>query len=304
MPTIEDYKSGDPTTTLLKGPNGFGKTIAAGSYPEPIYFFDIDGRIDPLPSFYRGDRKRQIHYNGYGVHNLFPMLDQFDSVLEHGFLKDLDTGQTIYPGTIVGDGFTSLSITSINYQLNEVRKIAKTRKDAAKRTQGGIVIPDWDEYKGETSIFTQLLDVSKAIPKRRGIHVIWTAHPTKGTAVSKGVDGKVAVTTKVSPIVAIGAKAADLVPGYFNEIYHFAFQPSLSAAEMGRRIVYTQTVGDDTAKTAMLLPPAFDWTWTKKGDEMFYEKLMRLAKRGEEIDGDWLTELGGGKKEEEKGSGW
>ena len=295
MPSIEDMVVGEPTTTLLKGPSGFGKTIAAASYPAPVYFADFDGRIDPIRSYYRGDRKREIYYDSYGIHNLFPFLDLLDNVLEHGVVK-VD-GRTFRPGTIVGDSFTALSITTVNYQLNEVRTAAKKdRKVATKRTQGGIIIPDWDEYKGETSVFTQVLDVCKAIPKRHGIHVVWTAHPTKGIKVGTDERGRVAVTTKVAPIVAIGGKAAELVPNYFNEIYHFGFQPPMNLGEKGKRIVFTQTIGDDMAKTSMLLPSSFEWT-----DSLFHDDLMEWAKKGEENGGDFSALI---KQQMQESSGW
>jgi len=281
MPSLSDLNPGDPTTTLLKGPTGYGKTIAACSYPEPIYVFDFDSRVDSIQSFYRGERKREIYFDTYGAFNLFRYLDELNEILATGTIR-ID-GRTIRPNTVVvGDSVTALSIAAVDYQLNEVRSMAKKDKKIGKKTQGGIIIPDWDEYKGETAVFSEVLGIVKALPKRHGIHSIMTAHPIKGTSVGKDASGKVSVSIKTSPIVSIGLKAGELVPTAFNEVYHFAFLPSLNAGQKGRRLVYTEGTGDEMAKTTMLLPVVFEWT-----NAMFYDTILELAKKGEELNGDW-----------------
>lgn len=298
MPSLSDLKPGDPTTTLMKGPTGFGKTIAATSYPAPVYVFDFDSRINSIQSFYRGDRTKEIYFDTYGAFNLFAFLDALNELVEKGSIK-VD-GRVIYPKTVVAaDSITALSIAAVDYQLEGVRKIAKTDKKVGKKTQGGIIIPDWDEYKGETSIFTEVLGNIKALPGRHGIHAIATAHPIKSTSVGKDAAGKVSVSIKTSPIVSIGMKAGELVPTAFNEVYHFAFLPSMNAGEHGKRLVYTEATGDESAKTTMLLPTVFNWT-----NELFYDKLIQLAQRGIELDGDWSKEEGVAGKSTSDDSGW
>jgi len=297
MPSLKDLKPGDPTTTLMKGVTGYGKTIAATSYPEPVYVFDFDSRVDSIQSFYRGDRRREIHFDTYGAFNLFRYLDELNELLDSGTIK-VD-GRTVAPRTVVvADSVTALSMASVDYQLNQVREFAKKDKKIGKKTQGGIIIPDWDEYKGETSVFSEVLGIVKALPKRHGIHTIMTAHPIKSTSVGKDSTGKVAVSIKTSQIVSIGMKAAELVPTAFNEVYHFAMIPSLNAGEKGRRLVYTEGMGDESAKTTLLLPVMFEWT-----NELFYDKLVSLAKQGEENGGNWKdTEMAG--KSTTDDSGW
>lgn len=298
MPSLSDLKPGDPTTTLLKGPTGFGKTIAAASYPAPVYIFDFDSRVDSVGSFYRGDRSKEIYFDTYGAFNLFRYLDELNELVEKGTIK-VD-GQTIRPGTVVvADSVTALSIAAVDYQLSQVKELAKKDKKIGKKTQGGIIIPDWDEYKGETSVFTEVLGNCKALPKRWGMHAIMTAHPIKSTAVGKDSQGKVSVSIKTSPLVSIGMKAGELVPTAFNEVYHFALLPSMNAGERGKRIVYTEATGDESAKTTMLLPITFEWT-----NELFHEKLISLAKRGIELGGDWSQEKGIAGKSTVDNSGW
>jgi hypothetical protein len=284
MPSLSDLKPGDPTTTLLKGPTGFGKTIAAASYPAPVYIFDWDARVNSIQSFYKGERNKEIYFDNYGAHNLFEYLDKLNELVEKGTIR-VDN-KTIRPSTVVvADSVTALSIGAVDYQLDNVKKIAKTDRKVGKKTQGGIIIPDWDEYKGETSVFTEVLGNTKALPGRWGMHAIMTAHPIKSTAVGKDSQGKVSVSIKTSPIVSIGMKAGELVPTAFNEVYHFALLPSMNAGERGKRLVYTEATGDESAKTTMLLPIMFEWT-----NELFYDKLVELAKRGIELNGNWKEE--------------
>lgn len=297
MPSLSDLKPGDPTTTLLKGPTGYGKTIAATSYPEPVYVFDFDSRVDSIQSYYRGERKRAIYFDTYGAFNLFRYLDELNGLLDTGTIK-VD-GQTIRPNTVVvADSISALSMASVDYQLAQVKEMAKKDKKIGKRTQGGIIIPDWDEYKGETSVFSEVLGIVKALPKRHGIHSICTAHPIKSTSVGKDAQGKVSVSIKTSSIVSIGVKAGELVPTAFNEVYHFALIPSINAGQKGKRLVYTEGTADESAKTTLLLPTVFEWT-----DELFYDKLIELAQRGIEIDGKWEeTEMAS--KSTSSDSGW
>ena len=295
MPSLANLKPGDPTTTLMKGATGFGKTIAACSYPPPVYVFDFDERINSIQSFYTGERTREIYFDSYGAYNLFEYLDKLNELVEKGTI--VVDGKTIRPGTVVAaDSVSALSIAAVDYQLNEVRKLAKKDKKVGKRTQGGIIIPDWDEYKGETSVFTEVLGNIKALPKRWGMHAIITAHPTKSTSVGKDSSGKVSVSIKTSPVVSIGFKAGELVPTSFNEVYHFALIPSMNAGEKGRRLVYTEAQGDESAKTTMLLPTVFSWT-----NELFYDKLIELANRGIELGGNWETEVS---QSTQNDSGW
>jgi hypothetical protein len=295
MPTIDDLALGRATSTLLKGPTGFGKTIAAASYPEPVYIGDWDSRVDSIYSYYSKERKKKIYFDTYGPSDIFKFMDLIANLCEHGYLK-VD-GDTFRPGSVVmPDSWTNFCIGTVDYQLAGTKEIAKKDKKVGKKTTGGIIIPDWDEYKGETALVTELLDYVKTIPKRHGIHVISTAHPTKQTAVGKDEMGKVTVSVKVNPIISIGQKAAELIPTAYNEVYHFALVPSISAGEKGRRVVYTEATGNEFAKTTMPLPVSFEWT-----DGLFYEKLMELARKGEEIGGDWDAEL---KRQRQAESGW
>jgi hypothetical protein len=65
---------------------------------------------------------------------------------------------------VVIDSFTSFSVTCVTFQL-DVRSNEDNKKP--QLSKGGLVIPDFDEYKGETTLVTQALDVSEGAPVPR-----------------------------------------------------------------------------------------------------------------------------------------
>jgi hypothetical protein len=251
MPKTSDIVLGGRIMLMLKGDNGSGKTVFAGSFPGPVKFFMFDGsKLDILKRFYpnrtdieydiygpRSQRFRDAQGRVYDIKNLLQFAEEFNDL------------QNNCPwSTIVIDSFTSFSVTCVTFQL-DVRTTDKDKKTSVSK--GGLVIPDFDEYKGETTLVTQALDVSKVLP----CHVIWTVHPLPKLDTSgQGAGMKV---TKTTSIAAYGAKTAAMAPGYFNEVWHLEAR---SAAGGVQRITHTQTIGDQFAKSALPLPISFDVT--------------------------------------------
>jgi hypothetical protein len=236
---------------MLKADNGAGKTVLAGSFPGPIKFFMFDGsKLDVLKLYY--PKRTDIEYDIYGARETkFKDINgqpvHIKSLLQ--FADEFTSLQDNCPwATVVIDSFTSFSVTCVTFQL-DVRSNADGK--AALRSKGGLVIPDFDEYKGETTLVTQTLDVSKVLP----CHVIWTAHPLPKLETSGAGAGM--RVTKTSSIAAYGAKTAAMAPGYFNEVWHLEVR---FAAGLRSRILHTQTIGDQFAKTALPLPAEIDVT--------------------------------------------
>jgi hypothetical protein len=125
------------------------------------------------------------------------------------------------------------------------------------------VIPDFDEYKVETSLVTQSLDICRSLP----CHVIWTCHPVPSIKIEgSGANMKI---TKTNPIVTYGSKVAGIVPGNFSEIYHFSkisAWDSVAGKSSTKYIVDTDAIGDDFAKSNLGLTGQMDIT-----NQMFYE---------------------------------
>jgi len=251
MPKTSDIILGGRLMVMLKGDNGAGKTVLAASFPGPIKFFMFDGsKLDVVKMFF--PNRTDIEYDIYGPRKT-RFRDSNNQVVDIKsliqFAEEFTALQDYCPwATVVIDSFTSFSVTCVTFQL-DVRGSDKDKKTSMSK--GGLVIPDFDEYKGETTLVTQTLDVSKVLP----CHVIWTAHPlpkldTTGAGNSMRVN-------KTTSIAAYGAKTAAMAPSYFNEVWHLEIQGS---GDNRQRIVHTQTIGDQFAKTALPLPSRFDIT--------------------------------------------
>lgn len=254
MPKTIDIVLGGRIMLMLKGDNGSGKTIAAASFPGPIKFFMFDGsKLDAVKRFF--PNRDDIEYDIYGARkaryrdNNGRVTDVKDLLQ---FADEFTNLQDRCPyATVVVDSFTSFSVTCVTFQLDVRGGHQGGESKGTNKSKGGLIIPDFDEYKGETTLITQSLDVSKVLP----CNVIWTVHPLpKLETTGSGTSMKV---TKSSSIAAYGAKTAAMAPGYFNEVWHLEARPSAGQIQ---RIVHTETTGTDFAKTALPLPREFDIT--------------------------------------------
>ena len=238
---------------LLKGPWGFGKTLAAASFAVegPIFlaYWDKKKPIE-LHNYFRNIIRRpellnNIEYEVYGANNANEFLNKLIS-----FTRDC---RYI---AIINDSITNMTSGAVNWSLG-FRDNKKGGKDKDK------IMPDFDEYKVETSLVTQCLDICRTLP----CHIIWTCHPVPSIKIEgSGTSMKV---TKVNPIVTYGNKVASIVPGNFSEIYHFSKQSnwdSQTGKSSTRYIVSTDAIGDDFAKSNLGLKGEFDIT-----DRLFYE---------------------------------
>lgn len=174
---------------------------------------------------------------------------------------------------VATDSVTSMTASAVNWSLG-FRNPAGAKKDPLN-PRAVLMIPDFDEYKVETSFITQALDISRKLP----CHIIWTAHPLSKMSITGGQSGSVGdkmKITKSNSIVSYGSKVADLIPGQFIEIYHFSknteWNGKLGVTEF-KGTVSTRAIGDEYAKTALNLPAEFDIT-----DRPFFEAWSELLK--------------------------
>ena len=249
---------------LLKGTFGFGKTIAASSVcvEGPIYiaYFDKKKPVE-LEHFYRRVIKRpellaNIEYDTYSSHNAHEYLNKLIS-----FLKDCRYV------AVITDSLTNLTAAAVNWSL--AFRDPKGGKKDKLNTAAPQLIPDFDEYKVETSLVSQALDISKSLP----CHIIWTAHPLPQLKV-EGAGASIKVT-KGNSIVTYGNKVAGVVPGNFTEIYHFSKQIDYqSNPSRMKYLVSTDMVGDEYAKTALGLPAEFEIT-----NRLFWEVWKEQLKK-------------------------
>jgi len=136
-----------------------------------------------------------------------------------------------------------------------------------------MVVPDFDEYKVETGLVTQALDISRTLKS----NIIWIAHPIPSLKIEGGGNtGNRVNVSKVNNIVTYGSKVGAIIPGNFTEIYHFSkvseWDGTIGKA-IEKRIVNTRGVGDDFAKTALNIPEEFDIT-----NKLFWEVWRSLMR--------------------------
>src|SRR5690606_10464663 len=141
MPSTKDIDLGARIMALLIGPNGDGKSVAAASFPRPIKFFDFDGRMKSIKLFYPND---DIQYVTVGA----KAVPSKGIISFMRFCQEFEDLQDRCPhATVVLDSFTTLSNTTINYQLL-VR--GSYDKITDKTTQSGQPNPSFDEFNVET----------------------------------------------------------------------------------------------------------------------------------------------------------
>mgnify|MGYP001183534227 CR=1 FL=1 len=266
---------------LLKGSPGFGKTLAAASFAVegPIYlaYFDKSKPIELLTYF---TEKRfgalakkildNIEYDIYSANNAHMYLN-----------KIIALSQDCRYFAIVTDSVTNLTASAVNWSMG-FRDPKKGRTDKINK-DAPAMIPDFDEYKVETSLVSQALDISRTIP----CHIIWTAHPLAGIKV-EGSGASIKVT-KTNPIVSYGSKVASMIPGNFTEIYNFSKMSDYSSG--GARVKYivnTEAIGDDYAKSPLLgdYIKEFDIT-----DRLFYHVWKELIDKSRGIEPKVLTPM-------------
>lgn len=268
MPKASDLTADKNISFLFKGPFGFGKTLAAASFalvgPVWIGYFDKQKPVELMwfKQFGALGKKilQNIDYDVYSGSNSYQYLN-----------KIIDfTSRCDYSGAIITDSVTNLTASAVNWSLGfrdqKNRKTDKVNKDAPA------IIPEWDEYKVETSMVSQALDLSKKIPT----NVIWIAHPLPGIKI-EGTGASVKVT-KVNPIVTYGSKVAGMIPGNFTEIYNFSKLSgwdSASGKSHTRYLVDFQAIGDEYAKTGV-----FDSSITQIDitDRLFYQVWLEQVK--------------------------
>lgn len=239
------------SSLLLKGPFGHGKTLAAATFaldgPIWIAYWDKKKPVELFHFFHhiikRPDLLKNIEYDVYTSHNANEYLNKLFELA-----RDCRYFATI------NDSVTNMTSGAVNWSLG-FRPSKLKGKDK--------IMPDFDEYKIETSLVTQALDICKALP----CHTIWTCHPVPSIKI-EGSGNSIKVT-KANPIVTYGSKVAGIVPGNFSEIYHFsklATWDSVTGKNSIRYLVDTEAVGDDFAKSNLGLKGQLDIT-----GRLFYE---------------------------------
>jgi hypothetical protein len=251
---IQDISIGDRFFALFIGPTGTTKTTQAASFYEAfeedgryIQFFSFDGKAKLEIIKVRFPKAKNIYAECYGPENFSKFGNDFGRILDDPKCA-----------MIVIDSYTSFSLTVIAFQMH-MKGHGMTIQNAINgvkttNSKGGIVVPDWAEFNGEATIASELLDYCKGSDK----HVIWIAHPVLRTEVKN--EGGKQVAKKYTSIAAFGPKVADLIPGYFGEIYCLEVQQGLSSLDPTNTLVYTTPKNGFPGRTNFGLPDCMNIT--------------------------------------------
>lgn len=235
---------------MFKGPSGSGKSVGALSFPN-AYVFDHDSKMPNIAL--KHFPKVHIEYDTF--RDIFKVSER---------LVEL-TNDCPYE-TLICDTLTSLSYTCIK-SIDEVKdsNVLKMLANVKATKKGGqtIELRGFDYYNGEDSFLKYYIDGLKELWARPGNpkHVIMIAH-CLDSEQKNIVSG---ITTHTRRIVTAGNKIAAYIPAQFDDVWHFATQSPFGASldvkdERVQRIVCTEQIGEDDAKTAFDLPAKINFT--------------------------------------------
>lgn len=204
---------------LFVGSAGSGKSLAAMTFPKPIYLFDIDGRVKSIRNFYSEQPEilNGIEYESYiNFDRMVDKLEQF-------------TMDNFGIGTIVIDSLTTLGALTLRAgrqsRGGKLFSFAGTEKPRGDRRLAGISIPTMEDYLLEASLMRDIIYSASKVYK---CNIILTAHlvPETGEVYDddddsskKKKDEPVEHTTYV--LFTGGKKIAPIIPAEFDEVYKF-----------------------------------------------------------------------------------
>lgn len=233
---------------LHVGDSGSGKTCAAGTYPGPVYIFDIDRRIAGLKGYtptYERLEKGDIDYDN------FPMTAEGLEKMETQCEKFIREGWKMRYKTIIIDTVTSFDKMALAYAKKWVSNPAKT---FGKYTTEG-----FDEWNVELKIFDKLLtNIVPTLP----CNVIVGAHwANEYESPEPGKPATIVVGKKIN----LRPKIAEVVPTYFNEVFFFETKMERQQNPATRQMEdvkkhYCVTRNELARTTYRELPNRFDWT--------------------------------------------
>jgi len=252
MPTMDKVEIGGPALTLIKGEPGVGKSLAASTYPRPLYFFDFENKMSAIKNYYTNILKKPDLMKGL----TFDVYRDWDTA----WTKLINFGVSCPHKSLVFDALTSSAWLAI-------MSIVRAKGEGGKKIAGKIKVAGIEDYGGEAAALNNMIDQFITL-SQMGVHIILTAHVLR--IVDKPVGGQ--APTESRTLMTGGRKVAAGIPGYFNETYHLwvdALDPKTP-----KYIANTRHSGDDFARTSLPVPGEIDWT-----NRNFYEELQTHLKQ-------------------------
>lgn len=237
MKLVDLAKKKTPFKALFVGGPGGGKSLALASLPRPLYIFDLDGRIKSIISYYRDDLEG-IEADYFGPFDYNKFCDKYEEVTDESKSRYASVGV---------DSLTAFARMSLEYSLS-LRGADKGKK------KGRVNIVDIDDYNAEDQMVSDLFNIARALSR---INIVITAHL---------LDNFQGQRTLLSGAKRIRTEAL----AYFDEVWQFYPDTTFSGAPA--YMCTTRPMKQDPGKTAMDLPPIWNWTGSRK----FYDGVQEL----------------------------
>ena len=251
---ISDVKLGEYHHSLLKGIPGTGKSIAAHSYPEPIYTFDIDRKMNAVAAAFP---KKDIEFENF--ENIFEIVSKIDKFRSNPPDKK----------TIIFDGISTFAELCMS-SIMEVRAPGKKRISVGKGSTT-IELYQIEDYNAESRAIKQVLDDLKYISSTYKINVICIVH-IMHVVYTDIIEKKDKI---LEGLYMPGTKISFAVPVGFDETYEFRTETSLDGNK-GQFMCYT--TGQSGCKTTLKVPDKINWT-----GKNFYTELSQLHERESKV---------------------
>ena len=222
---------------MFKGEPGTRKSTQTLSFPKPIYYFDIDRKINSLirPARDWGVSFTEIEYDIHKDYlSVLKKLEQFQLNCKYK--------------TLVIDSITSLG-DAVNRQTMKL-KSGTTSKDGSEKGMrvGGIPVNTMEDYKAEASAFSETVALLKEIHEFHSVNVILIAHVIGDRSTGQNEQ------THFARIIVTGGKIISAkIPAYCPEVYHFNVEQSMDMDKEGAYGLVTVHTGQDFARTALPL---------------------------------------------------
>lgn len=257
---LADQALGDVFLMIIKGEHGTGKSFAATSFAElgPTYVFDFE------------DRMRSVGYQWRRL-NRPDIIDNIEFDTYYSFSKVRKMVEKLQGSAgkkyknIIWDSLTSFALRALSNTKEFKQDASEQSGQRVGKTIGEFRVNSIEDFNAETSAIQEFVVENAMIFKSMGINFILTAHVIK---VSEPNDeGK---THFARYLMTGGKKAAQIIPGYYDEVYHTNVEPGMSLSDPPRYTIRTRHSGLDTAKTSIGLPLKIDFT-----DKSFYNEMKK-----------------------------
>jgi len=258
---LNDQKLGDVFLALLKGESGLGKSIALASYASlgKMYIFDFEDRMRSVKNYYQRIGRQDI------IDNI-----EFDTYYSFSKVRKKIEALQMNPKGIKSIGWDSLT-SFTDRALSNTKDFKQDSQEKtgqnAGRTVGEFRVNTLDDFSAETSAVKEFVIEHALIFKSMKINFILTAHVIK---VREEGEGKITHISRY--LMTGGKKVAQIIPGYYDEAYHFNIEPGMSTSDAVKYTARTTHSGDDWAKTSLNLPTKIDFT-----NKVFYEEIAKYV---------------------------